>query len=268
MKSGLDAKHLLPVGGARHIYVNKNVYAAKASCKFMTTKIYKRKFWLFILIRTVANTLIIGGVLFALVSFWPFITQEARYWWDNFRGQRYVLAGDKTAPVASSGFGDLLKAPPPIQVVPLSTDFGIVIEKIDVNSPVVANVDSSNYREYIAALGKGVAHALGTALPGSTNQANNNVFLFAHSAINPIEAKKYNSVFYLLRKLEIGDRVVTFYKGKRYDYIVSSKQVVEATDTKYITNISKDPILTLQTCDPPGSSLRRLIVTAKLDQSK
>lgn len=230
---------------------------------------YKRKFWVFVAIRTVANALIIGGIVFAFISFWPFINQELRYWWDNFRGQQYVLAGENPREQKKGGFADLLPAPTPITVVPASTDFGIVIEKIDVNSPVVPDVNSGNYKEYIAALSKGVAHARGTAYPGSKNAANNNVFLFAHSAINPIEAKKYNSVFYLLRKLEAGDRIATFYQGKRYDYIVFDKRVVEATDVKYITNISKEPILTLQTCDPPGSSLRRLIVTAKLaEESK
>lgn len=233
----------------------------------MSSTKYKRKFWLFVVIRTTANALIIGGVVFAFISFWPFVSQELRYWWDNFRGQQYVLAGEQ--PEEKKGFADLLPAPPPITVVPASTDFGIVIEKIDVNSPVVANVNSANYNEYIAALKSGVAHAQGTAYPGSKDKPNNNVFLFAHSAINPIEAKRYNSVFYLLRKIEVGDRVVTFYQGRRYDYIVYDKRVVEATDTKYITDISKEPILTLQTCDPPGSSLRRLIVTAKLaDQSR
>ena len=58
--------------------------------------------------------------------------------------------------------------------------------------------------------------------------------------------------------------MVTFYKGKRYDYQVFDKKVVEATDVQYLTDKSKEPILTLQTCDPPGSSLRRLIITAKL----
>ena len=235
----------------------------------MASTKYKRKFWLFVAIRTVANALIIGGVIFAFISFWPFISQELRYWWDNFRGQQYVLAGEQAQEQKKSGFADLLPAPPPITVVPASTDFGIVIEKIDVNSPVVADVNSGNYKEYIAALSKGVAHAKGTAYPGSKDKSNNNVFLFAHSAINPIEAKKYNSVFYLLRKVEVGDRIVTFYKGRRYDYIVYDKRVVEATDVKYITDVSKEPILTLQTCDPPGSSLRRLIVTAKLsDETK
>ncbi|HEY4694996.1 MAG TPA: sortase [Candidatus Nanoarchaeia archaeon] len=230
----------------------------------MSTPKYKRRFWLFILIRTLANSLIIGGIIFALVSFWPFVSAELKYWWDNFRGQQYVLVGEGAPETKRSGFGDILAVPPPIQVVPSSTDFGVVIEKIDVNSPVVAGVDSGNYNEYIAALSRGVAHAKGTALPGSRDQANNNVFLFAHSAINPLQARRYNSVFYLLRKLEVGDRVVTFYKGRRYDYIVYDKRVVQATDVRYLTDVSKEPILTLQTCDPPGSSLRRLIITAKL----
>jgi sortase A len=228
----------------------------------------KKKLWFFVFLRTLANTLIIAGVAFALVSFWPFISAELKYWFDNFRGVQYVIAGDELPAPKKSGFGDLLKAPPPIQVVPANTEFGIVIEKIEVNSPIVADVNSWNYKEYIEALSKGVAHARGTAFPGETGKSNNNVFLFAHSAINPIQARRYNSVFYLLRKLEIGDRVVTFFKGKRFDYIVFDKRVVEATDVRYLTDASKEPILTMQTCDPPGSSLRRMIVTAKLDQSK
>ena len=128
----------------------------------------------------------------------------------------------------------------------------------------MANVNSWNYTEYINALRTGVAHAKGTAYPGSKNAKNNNVFLFAHSAINPLQARAYNSVFYLLRKLKKGDRIITFYKDKRYDYEVTDSKVVEATDVRYLTEPSKEPILTLQTCDPPGSSLRRLIVTARL----
>ncbi len=225
----------------------------------------KKRFWVFIAIRTAANSLIILGVVFAFVSFWPFVSQELKFWLNDLRGVEYVIAGDEVAAAQRSQNAlPIVNTPKPISIQPENTDFGIVIEKIEVNAPVVKNVDSSNYNEYINALRSGVAHAQGTAVPGSTTAANNNVFLFAHSAINPIEARRYNSVFYLLRKLEKGDRVVTFYKGKRYDYEVFDKRVVEADDVQYLTNQSKDPILTLQTCDPPGSSLRRLIVTAKL----
>ena len=116
----------------------------------------------------------------------------------------------------------------------------------------------------MAALKKGAAHAAGTADPGDETKANNNVFIFAHSTLNIWDVPKYNAIFILLRELEKGDRVSTFYQGRRYDYEVFDKKVVEATDVKYLTEPSKDPILTLQTCDPPGTQLRRLIVTAKL----
>ena len=225
----------------------------------------KNRFWLFILLRTAANSLIILGVIVAFVSFWPYVSAELKYWFNDLRGVEYVLEGDKVDATQRKGNSlPLISSPKPIEVVPANKEFGIVIEKIGVNAPVVINVNSGNYNEYINALQTGVAHAKGTALPGSKTAANNNVFLFAHSAINPIEARRYNSVFYLLRKLEKGDKVVTFYKGKRFDYVVYDKRVVEADDIKYLTDPSKDPILTLQTCDPPGSSLRRLIVTAKL----
>lgn len=229
----------------------------------MLASSHKKRFWLFVLLRTVANTLIILGVVFSFIAFWPFISSELHFYWDQWRGQKYSV---DVAAAPSSGLAGLLNSPPPIHIVPKDKDFGIVIEKVDVNAPIVADVDSTNFNAYMAALGKGVAQAQGTAKPGEpTASGNNNVFLFAHSSLNPIEAKRFNIVFYLLRKLEVGDRVIVFYKQKRFDYIVFDKRVVEATDVKYLTQPSKDPILTLQTCDPPGSSLRRLIITAKPD---
>ena len=221
----------------------------------------RKRFWLFIALRTAANSLIILGIILAFISFWPFVSAEISYWLNQTRGIEYVVENDKEVVSAAEPKSEKKNI---VTIKPKSKDFGIVIESINVNAPVVKNVDSGSYDEYIAALQKGVAHAKGTAVPGSKNAVNNNVFLFAHSAINPIEAKRYNSVFYLLRKVKVGDRVVTYYDGKRYDYEVFDKRVVEADDVRYLTDPSKDPILTLQTCDPPGSSLRRLIVTAKL----
>jgi len=222
----------------------------------------RKRFWLFLALRTVANTLIISGIIFSFLSFGPFVQQEVWYWWRS-----HFFTNQNTTITAPTSPDTKVKELPPLGVKPKNKEFGVVIEKIGVNAPIAENVDPTNYSEYIAALAKGVAHARGTALPGSTKADNNNVFLFAHSAINAIQARQYNSVFYLLRKLEKGDRVVTFYKGKRYDYIVRKKEVVQATDVRYLTDLSKKPILTLQTCDPPGSSLRRLIITADLVRS-
>jgi len=222
----------------------------------------RKRFWAFLVIRTIANALVITGIVFSFLAFAPFVKQEIWYWWkSNFQAiSKPVDSQDTNQPKVKA------VELPPLSVEPESKEFGIVIEKIGVNAPVVANVNASSYPEYIGAMTKGVAHAKGTAFPGSTKAENNNVFLFAHSAMNRVGAPKYNSVFYLLRKMEAGDRVSTFYQGKRYDYIVSDKRVVEAKDVQYLTDPSKEPILTLQTCDPPGMNIRRLIVTAKLVQ--
>ncbi len=219
----------------------------------------KNKLWLFILIRTIANSMILMGVAFLFILFWPFISLEMQYRWNQVFGKEET---------PSSGFRELLnkKNPtlPPLKEDPEDSNFGIVIEKLNINAPVLANVDSSNYKEYIAALKKGVAHASGTAFPGDETKENNNVFLFAHSSLNIWDAPRYNAVFVLLRELEKGDRITTFYQGRRYDYEVFDKKVVDPKDVKYLTDPSKKPILTLQTCDPPGVNIRRLIITAKL----
>lgn len=226
------------------------------------TRHHRRRFWIFIVLRTLANSMIIFGVVFLFALFWPFISVEIQYRYSQIFGR------EKQATIQTSGFGDLLKNKkeplPPLNETPKNTDFGIIIEKINVNAPVVKDVDSSDPVAYLAALKIGAAHAKGTALPGDTNKANNNVFIFAHSTLNIWDVAKYNAIFILLRELTPGDRVTTFYQGRRYDYEVTTKQVVEATDVRYLTTPSKDPILTLQTCDPPGTSLRRLIITANL----
>lgn len=207
-----------------------------------------------------ANSLILLGVAFLVIMFRPFITTEFDYRW----GQ--IFSSETTD--KDSGFKDVLNKTssklPSLKEPPVNADFGIVIPKINVNAPVVSNVDSSNPTTYIAALKTGAAHALGTAYPGDETKSNNNVFIFAHSTLNIWDVPKYNAIFILLRELKTGDVVTTFYQGRRYDYEVFDKRVVDPTDVRYLTDASQQPILTLQTCDPPGTQLRRLIVTAKL----
>jgi LPXTG-site transpeptidase (sortase) family protein len=79
-------------------------------------------------------------------------------------------------------------------------------------------------------------------------------------------------VFYLLGKLEAGDSVIVFFADKKYVYEVTGKKSVSADDTSWLD--INDPgsegsgeELLLQTCDPPGTTWRRLIVVAKPIQS-
>lgn len=149
------------------------------------------------------------------------------------------------------------------EIVPVSTEFGIVIEKINANAKIVAGVNPGNEREYVSALQQGVAQALGSTPPGQPG----NLYLFSHSTDAPWNIVRFNAIFYLLRELDKGDRVIIFYKDKRYDYIVFDKNIASPSDVSYLTNRYDVPVLTLQTCDPPGTLLNRLIVRARLVNS-
>ncbi len=143
---------------------------------------------------------------------------------------------------------------------PIDTDFGIVIPKIKANSKVVANVDPYNSREYQIALTKGVAHAKGTSFPGQQG----NVFIFSHSSVNFYEAIRFNSIFYLLDKLNKGDEIDLYYHQKKFKYLVSEKKTVDPSSIQYLTGETSGKTVTLMTCWPPGTTFKRLIIVGEL----
>lgn len=145
-------------------------------------------------------------------------------------------------------------------IKPVSTDFGIVIPKINANAPVVKDVDAFDSNIYQQALSKGIAHAKGTSRPDTAG----NTFLFAHSAENWLNASRYNAVFYLLYKLEKGDEFSVYYKGKEYIYKIEEKKTVSAENVEVMNTSSYPRSVTLMTCWPPGTTFQRLIVIGSL----
>ena len=141
---------------------------------------------------------------------------------------------------------------------PVSSKFGIIIPKIGANAPIAPNIDAGNPDIYLEALKKGVAHAAGTVFPGVTG----NIFLFAHSTDDFWNVGRYNAIFYLLKELERGDEVDVFLNGKRHIYRVTNKLIVDPTEIEYLTRQTNYEQLTLQTCWPPGTTFKRLIVLA------
>ena len=147
------------------------------------------------------------------------------------------------------------------KISPVSTEFGIVIPKIKANARIISNIDPFNEEEYQRALTKGVAQAQGSALPGQTG----NTFIFAHSAGNWYFANQYNAVFYLLYKLTKGDVIEIYYKNTLYTYKVRELRTVEANEVGYLTSKTDGwKTLTLMTCWPPGTTLKRLLVIADI----
>lgn len=148
------------------------------------------------------------------------------------------------------------------EITPVNTDFSIVIPKINANTSVIKDVDSFDSKIYQQALTKGVAHAKNTALPGQSG----NIFIFAHSAGNWYQANQFNAVFYLLNKLNGGDKIIIYYQNQKYNYTVQETKLINANDISYMSSNSDQNQLTLMTCWPPGTTLKRLIVITTLQK--
>lgn len=194
----------------------------------------------------------------------PLVQAEASYRIDKIRGVRRTVPNIVTSETVGGGVANFASVQASENtIIPTSTEYGIVIEKINANAKVVAGVNPGNEREYVLALQQGVAEALGSSPPGQAG----NLYLFSHSTDAPWNIVRFNAIFYLLRELEMGDRVIIFYQNRRYDYVVFDKTIADPTDVSFLTNRYDTPVLTLQTCDPPGTLLNRLIVRAKLVSS-
>lgn len=148
-----------------------------------------------------------------------------------------------------------------VLIAPLSTEFGVVIPKILANVAVSQDVNPANpeiYQEVLRQAG-GVAHAAGSALPNEDGV----VYIFGHSTDANFNVARFNAVFYLLRKLEADDLIIVYYQGKDYRYRVKYKKVVDPTDLSDITNVASPRRLVLQTCWPPGTTWKRLLIVAE-----
>ena len=135
-------------------------------------------------------------------------------------------------------------------------EYSIYIPKISARSRVIEDVDVTNSAAYLTALKLGVAEAGGLAHPGQVGTT----YLFAHSTDSPVNFARYNAVFYLLDKLVSGDRVEISYRSQLYKYAVRSVVVLSAQDTRYLVPQKEKEQLILQTCYPPGTSWKRLVV--------
>lgn len=132
----------------------------------------------------------------------------------------------------------------------------VIIPKINVEIPTVYDEPSIEEHAIQNALERGVVHYATTPNPGEKG----NAVIFGHSSNNILNRGKYKFAFVLLNRLEIGD---TFYITKdktRYAYRIYEKKIVKPTELGVLGNTDRAATVTLITCDPPGTTLNRLIV--------
>jgi LPXTG-site transpeptidase (sortase) family protein len=143
--------------------------------------------------------------------------------------------------------------------VALSDKPEVIIPKINVEVPVVYGANTIDENSIDQALEDGVVHYADTANPGQ----NGNLVIVGHSSNNIFNKGKYKFAFVLLSRLEAGDTFYIQKDGKRYTYQVYDKKIVKPNDVSVLGGTNKAATATLITCDPPGTSINRLVVVGE-----
>lgn len=134
----------------------------------------------------------------------------------------------------------------------------VIIPKINVEIPVNYSETSTNETVIENALQGGVVHYPNTVLPGQDG----NAAFFGHSSNNIFNPGKYKFAFVLLHTLVNGDTFYLTYNGTLYAYKVVAHRIVPPNDVSVLNDTLGNPATaTLITCDPPGTSINRLVVT-------
>jgi sortase A len=229
----------------------------------------------FIILRTLGNFFFLFALYGMAMTFGPAFYLEMIFRFNQARNIRYAVFVPSVTPMPEKPVPTSIPTPTPKgqntffgqlsggnkveYLSPVSAQFGIIIPKIGANAPIIPNVDPSNPDKYLPKLKDGVAHAMGTYFPG----AGGNIYLFAHSTDAFWNVGRYNAIFYLLKELEIGDEIDIFFDGVRHIYRVVTKLTVSPSEVHYLTDPTPYEQLTLQTCWPPGTTLKRLIIQAR-----
>lgn len=154
----------------------------------------------------------------------------------------WFVADNHTDPVGNS----LLSSNP-------ITSYKISIPTLKIKDAVV-DVGSQDLKKSLIQYPK-------TALPG---QLGNGV-IFGHSVLpeffNP---KSYLTIFATLYRLKPGDEILIDYDNIHYKYIVEEMFEVSPTDLSVLEQRYDSKYLSLITCSPPGTVLRRLVVKAQI----
>lgn len=224
-----------------------------------------------------AGFLVVVGIYFLINA--PATADQLAYWWENDIKQ----SEERLSPEPNFFSRNLLTDQTAIDQV-IDTDEGAVknrevqklksvdlasslqpntifIPKIKVKAPIVWDVsDGKSVNEDLTqALERGVVRYPQTALPNQVG----NVFLAGHSSNYWWEKGDYKTVFALINRLVVGDMVYIKYNNVVYSYKVTSQKVVKPTDT-WVLDSTARPTLTLMTCTPTGTALRRRVIIADL----
>jgi len=193
--------------------------------------------------------LLIFTITYTLINYQTFWERTKYFYQTNIKKED--LARTFLPQIADKDPEDIAQAP--VQTVSLQ-DNHLYIPKLAISAPIIWDIPES---QILDKLHDGVIHYKETAHPGEGG----NTFITGHSSYYAWDWGKYKSVFALLGKLNPGDEIIVTYQGRVYAYQVIEKFEVAPNQVEVLKKTNY-PTLTLMTCTPVGTALRRLIIRA------
>ena len=149
----------------------------------------------------------------------------------------------------------------PTTTIAVGPEPKLIIPKINVEVPIEFNT-TPDYAAQMKAMENGVAWF---GIPGANSKPGQvgNTVLSGHSSNDIIDGGNYKFIFARLDQMSTGDTIYINYQEKRYTYTITKKEVVLPTEVNKLVYETDKPIVTLITCTPLGTALKRLLVTAE-----
>ncbi len=214
--------------------------------------------------RLVAFSLLTAGAFFLFWAIFPIVSFQIGYsaqfkpisspLSSRFYNQSGSILGDITTDYSQiNNWFVGVTSPESTQLSFSQATYQISIPKLKIQNAVV-KVDGRDLK-------KSLVQYPQTALPGQPGSA----VIFGHSVLpqffNPLS---YMTIFSTLFKLKNGDDIYVTYDNITYKYLVEDMYEVLPTDLSVLEQRFDGRRLTLITCSPPGTYLRRLVVKALL----
>ncbi|OGH19024.1 MAG: hypothetical protein A3F31_00930 [Candidatus Levybacteria bacterium RIFCSPHIGHO2_12_FULL_38_12] len=137
---------------------------------------------------------------------------------------------------------------------PKISSYTLSIPKLSIKNALVSTINND--------LSKHLVHYQGTALPPD----NGNAVIFGHSTLPQLfNPKDYTTIFARAYTLSNYDKIILQMQGITYTYSIYNTTVVNPTDTSPFNQDYAFSHLTLVTCTPPGTTWKRLIIKAKIE---
>ncbi len=207
-----------------------------------------------------------GFIIFVGMS-WGGLSEQLKWaYYVDFKGERppgavaSVTSKPSLTPYPSPKAYISSQPVAPVDNLPsLHADFtqnNLKIDKISINAPIMWEVEEDKILDQLTG---GVAHYKGTSLPGQGG----NIFIVGHSSNYFWIKSDYNNIFALLDKLSPGDRIEVSRNNSNFIYEVKETKVIKPDEVQVLENTPKET-LSLMTCWPLGTSLKRMVVQSEL----